>query len=558
MKLPTSLDALSGLRAARWVRESTERQVDRYGPDAQREQQDQALARYGLVDTGLAWQVAHSGRTVAGTRQFADMLARAGHGYDVLLVGYVSRFARDLRTAVNARHELHAAGAALLFCDERLLSSDEDAWETWAREAVEAEAYSRRLGRRIREGYAAKRRRHADPGGRAPFGFRRVGEPALLEPDPARSEAVRRCFELAAAGRTDRQVATHMSLGLYTVRSMLTNPLHAGRLRDGTPTRFEPLVDPPLYAAVGERRAARTSRRLGRPARRETYVLPMLECAACGQRLIGDTGRYRHRDPCPAFEGAVTQPPRPVRGQHRRVPGRSYPRDAYERIVPLVLARVRLGADDVAQAVALYQSAPGADSAAGAAHERIERERDRALARYKRRRDAAELEATMRRLDAEERAASQSADRPTLSAAEVVAYLRDLPRLWEDGKPEQRRALAEALFARVRALGIARIEITPTEGATERGLAEAFGVDEVVMVGARGVVTNLLYFTAVDRVGPSRAAVFGYLQSFLGVLFAVALLGERVEPIQIAGGLVVIASVVLSRAHTGSAPRLAQ
>src|SRR5664280_2295297 len=52
-----------------------------------------------------------------------------------------------------------------------------------------------------------------------------------------------------------------------------------------------------------------------------------------------------------------------------------------------------------------------------------------------------------------------------------------------------------------------------------------------------GVVTNLLYFTAVDRVGPSRAAIFGYLQSFLGVLFAVALLGERVAPIQIAGGL---------------------
>ena len=109
-RLPTSLDALGGLRAARWIRESTERQVDRYGPDAQREQQDQALARYGLADTGLAWQVAHSGRTVAGTYQFADMLARAGHDYDVLLVGYVSRFARDLRTAVNARHELHAAG----------------------------------------------------------------------------------------------------------------------------------------------------------------------------------------------------------------------------------------------------------------------------------------------------------------------------------------------------------------------------------------------------------------------------------------------------------------
>lgn len=62
-----------------------------------------------------------------------------------------------------------------------------------------------------------------------------------------------------------------------------------------------------------------------------------------------------------------------------------------------------------------------------------------------------------------------------------------------------------------------------------------------------GVMTNMLYFTAIGRVGPSRAAVFGYLQSFLGVLFAVVLLGERVVPVQILGGLVVVGSVILSR-----------
>ena len=62
-----------------------------------------------------------------------------------------------------------------------------------------------------------------------------------------------------------------------------------------------------------------------------------------------------------------------------------------------------------------------------------------------------------------------------------------------------------------------------------------------------GVLTNLLYFTAIGRVGPSRAAVFGYLQSFLGVLLAVLLLGETVLPVQIVGGLVIIGSVVMSR-----------
>jgi drug/metabolite transporter (DMT)-like permease len=65
-----------------------------------------------------------------------------------------------------------------------------------------------------------------------------------------------------------------------------------------------------------------------------------------------------------------------------------------------------------------------------------------------------------------------------------------------------------------------------------------------------GVLPNLLLIIGIGRVGPSRAAMFGYLQSFLGVLFAVALLGERVTLWQVAGGFVVIGSVVMSRSRT--------
>lgn len=39
-------------------------------------------------------------------------------------VGYVSRFVRDLRTATNARHALHQAGATILFADDDILLSD--------------------------------------------------------------------------------------------------------------------------------------------------------------------------------------------------------------------------------------------------------------------------------------------------------------------------------------------------------------------------------------------------------------------------------------------------
>jgi drug/metabolite transporter (DMT)-like permease len=62
-----------------------------------------------------------------------------------------------------------------------------------------------------------------------------------------------------------------------------------------------------------------------------------------------------------------------------------------------------------------------------------------------------------------------------------------------------------------------------------------------------GLVTNLLYYTAVRRIGASRAAVYQYLQAFLGVLFAVLLLREQVTLVQLVGGAIVVGSVVLSR-----------
>lgn len=60
-------------------------------------------------------------------------------------------------------------------------------------------------------------------------------------------------------------------------------------------------------------------------------------------------------------------------------------------------------------------------------------------------------------------------------------------------------------------------------------------------------MTNLLYFTAMGRIGASRAAIYQYLQAFLGVLFAILLLGEGVGVVQLAGGAIVVASVILSR-----------
>ena len=102
--LPQSLDQVGGMRAARWFRESTAGQWDNFGPDAQREQQDRAIARYGLADSALEWSVASSGWTSAWrTPTWKAMVVSAQAGaFDVLVVGYVSRFLRNLKQTLIA------------------------------------------------------------------------------------------------------------------------------------------------------------------------------------------------------------------------------------------------------------------------------------------------------------------------------------------------------------------------------------------------------------------------------------------------------------------------
>jgi drug/metabolite transporter (DMT)-like permease len=61
------------------------------------------------------------------------------------------------------------------------------------------------------------------------------------------------------------------------------------------------------------------------------------------------------------------------------------------------------------------------------------------------------------------------------------------------------------------------------------------------------VLTNLLWFTAIDRVGPSRAALFANLQPFVAALFALAILSERITVLQVVGGVAIGVGIALSR-----------
>jgi drug/metabolite transporter (DMT)-like permease len=59
--------------------------------------------------------------------------------------------------------------------------------------------------------------------------------------------------------------------------------------------------------------------------------------------------------------------------------------------------------------------------------------------------------------------------------------------------------------------------------------------------------SNLVWFHMINRVGTARAALYANLQPFLGTLFAVALLSEHLTAIQVGGGAIIAAGILLSR-----------
>ncbi len=474
MSLPQRPTELRGLRAAKWVRESSTRQLDRYGPTAQRAMQDRAIHELGMVDTGLAWKVAKSGWSgpdsmseppATRTAEFEAMVAAADRGeFDVLVVGYTSRFIRDLALALQYRRVFHRYGVVIYLCDDRLLTSNAEDWERFVDKAKAAEVSSRDQSKNVRSGYAAKKARDNDPGGHAPFGFHRNAA-KLVEPDPEQLPIAQRIVELAGLGWTDQTVAAETGVGLYTVRGLLTSTFMIGRLQDGSPANWPPLVDLGVWNRAQELRAKRATN-TGRPASPSRhYALPMLRCAACGRRLIGDTKYYRHRKPCAAFMAATPDGPRDPRG---RRDGKGYHQDLYEDAIGGLLEHVSLGADVLTRVVTSVAAGPSGPD--GLALARVERERQRALSRYVRDRDTATLERTMKRLDAEEAQANRPRETEGVPAADAVRYLKDLVGTWRAAEGGRgRQMLAEALFEGIDARGFRELTLHLTDTAIAHG-----------------------------------------------------------------------------------------
>jgi drug/metabolite transporter (DMT)-like permease len=79
-----------------------------------------------------------------------------------------------------------------------------------------------------------------------------------------------------------------------------------------------------------------------------------------------------------------------------------------------------------------------------------------------------------------------------------------------------------------------------------------WGLYAYSMLGAV-VLTNIFWYIGMRRLGPARGTLYANVQPFIGVLFAGWILHERVSPIQLAGGLLVVGGVLISRSRPKAA-----
>jgi drug/metabolite transporter (DMT)-like permease len=60
-------------------------------------------------------------------------------------------------------------------------------------------------------------------------------------------------------------------------------------------------------------------------------------------------------------------------------------------------------------------------------------------------------------------------------------------------------------------------------------------------------LTNLLWFTAVHKVGPARATLFANVQPFVSAVLAFLILSEHLHWLEVFGGFAILAGIVLER-----------
>lgn len=291
-------------KAALYARVSSEEQVEGYSIDAQRRAFKALCDAKGwlpqneFIDEGKS---AHSDN-IDNRPAFRKMINDALAGkFDILVVHKLDRFSRHLRTTLEYFDKLQKAGVSFVSISEQMDFTTPIGKVQLALLGAFAQYYSDNLSQETKKGWA-ERKAQGFYCGLLPFGAMK-GEDGVPIPHPDTCPGLLMVFELAAEGKTDREIAAILNTNGYrtagnqgnrpfskgTVGGILTNRFYLGKLPNNgswISGKHEPFIDKKLFQVVQDTRVRRTRIRRTINNRARTYSLSTLMwCNRCDSKM---------------------------------------------------------------------------------------------------------------------------------------------------------------------------------------------------------------------------------------------------------------------------------
>ena len=448
-------------RAAIYHRVSSEEQVEGYSLDAQQratkaycEAHDWEIVREYRDEGKSAWT-----DDLAKRPAFLQMItdAEAGH-VDVVVVHKLDRFSRNLITTLETLQRLEAVSVGFVSISEAMDFTTPIGKVILATLGAFAEYYSANLSAETRKG-KSERKKQGLYNGVLPFGTTK-GSDGVPIPHPDTHAGLVLAFELAAAGKTDREVAQALNAAGYrtsgnrganpftkdTVRPMLRNRFYLGELPDGDggwiPGRHTAVIDEQIFLRV---ETART-RNAKRPRRVASVRSPwslsgLATCAWCGAPMTaaGRAADGRQRAQC---QGRV---------QGRGCMAPSVWTASIDRQLDAVLNGFRMPTTTRTQAVARWHKQRSRQTDTASERRRLQTALERARTLYLEG-DLDEAAYRQRRADLQSRLAilPETTDDDDAVGERLAAWLADLSVAWRAAVPAERNRIARELFDGVR------------------------------------------------------------------------------------------------------------